>query len=131
MLIGLLPWLALLPASGWTGAAPSVPWLALRAGGETPGYSAVAVAALMAIVGCGLFRLRRRLGERQREAAWSGGFAAPPAWLPFGDPVTQYGATSFVEPLRRLLVVLPAMALPPDRLARTRAAMRAAVARVT
>jgi hydrogenase-4 component B len=131
VLVGLLPWLALLPASGWTGAAPSVPWLSLRAGGETPDYSAVAVAALTAIVGFALFRLRRRLGERQREPAWSGGFAAPPAWLPFGDPVTQYGPASFVEPLRRLVAVLPAMALPPDRLARSRAALRAAVARVT
>ena len=38
----------------------------------------------------------------RREAAWSGGFAPPPPWLPFGDPTTQIGAASFAEPLRRV-----------------------------
>jgi hypothetical protein len=47
-------------------------------------------------------RRDRSQGHRQ-EAAWSGGFAPPPAWLPFGDPATQYGPASFAEPLRRAL----------------------------
>jgi hypothetical protein len=37
------------------------------------------------------------------------GFAAPPAWLPFGDPATQIGATSFIEPVRRLLPAIPSL----------------------
>jgi hypothetical protein len=44
-LLGLLPSLALLPAAGWTRA--TAPWLALRTGVETPGYSPVAVAGLL------------------------------------------------------------------------------------
>jgi len=48
--------------------------------------------------------LRRFAAKGQtRGPAWAGGFAAAPAWLPFGDPVTQYGAASFAEPLARTL----------------------------
>ena len=36
---------------------------------------------------------------RARCAAWNGGFGRPPAWLPFGDPVTQPSATGFAEPV--------------------------------
>ena len=35
--------------------------------------------------------------------AWDCGFGAPPPWLPFGDPLTQYGGASFAQPLRRAL----------------------------
>ncbi len=131
-LLGLLPSVALLPAAGWTGATVSVPWLVLRTGAETPGYAPIAVAALLATVGVTLFRARLRPREQRREPAWSGGFAAPPAWLPFGDPATQYGPASFVEPLRRLLAGLPSTTSLLRRLARGRdAAVRVVTALVT
>ena len=101
--LGVMPTLALLPATGWTHATIRV--LTLRTGAETPGYSAIAIAALLAIAAIGAcFALRgRRSRDLRREPAWSGGFAKPPSWLPFGDPTTQYGPLSFVEPLRRAM----------------------------
>ena len=50
-LLGLLPGLALLPAAGWTRATGSMALLVLRTGAETPGYSPVAVAGLLAVAG--------------------------------------------------------------------------------
>ena len=47
-LLGLLPGLALLPAAGWTRATGSMALLILHTGAETPGYSPVAVAGLLA-----------------------------------------------------------------------------------
>ena len=42
--------------------------------------------------------------QRERRApAWDCGCGAPPAWLPFGDPATQYGGASFAQPLRQVL----------------------------
>jgi formate hydrogenlyase subunit 3/multisubunit Na+/H+ antiporter MnhD subunit len=38
-----------------------------------------------------------------RGPAWECGFAAPPLWLPFGDPLTQYGGASFSQIIRRTL----------------------------
>jgi hydrogenase-4 component B len=69
------------------------------------GYAAPAVALLLAAMGGLTFVAVRRLtapGYR-RGPAWSCGFAAPPAWLPFGDPVTQYSGSSFAQPLARTL----------------------------
>ena len=69
------------------------------------GYSALATTALLALAGAGAiaaWRLRGVRGER-RAPAWESGFAAPPPWLPFGDPATQYGAASFSHILRRVL----------------------------
>lgn len=100
-ILGLLPALALACASGWTGFAPDI----LTTGVDTPGYSPIITGALLAVAGIGAFAaLRARRSRDQRtEPMWMGGFAKPPAWLPFGDPATQYGPISFVEPLRRLL----------------------------
>ena len=99
-LLGVLPSLALLPAAGWTRATQSMSLLILRTGAETPGYSPVAAAGLLAVAGFAAMWVSRRTGEQQREPAWSGGFAEPPSWLPFGDPATQYGPASFTEALR-------------------------------
>ena len=102
VLLGFLPALALLPAAGWTNAVIGAQVLVLRAGVEAPGYASIAVAGLLVIAGIAVFRGLRRMGEQRREPAWSGGFAAPPPWLPFGDPATQYGPAAFVEPLQRI-----------------------------
>ena len=65
------------------------------------------LATLLLAAGTATFFLLRHSGERRREPAWSGGFAAPPPWLPFGDPATQYGAASFIDPLARMIASLP------------------------
>jgi len=73
---------------------------------DAPGYSAPGVAALLAVLGfTGYAVWRGRAVGQRRAPAWEGGFAAPPPWLPFGDPATQYGAGSFSHILRRTLNV--------------------------
>jgi hydrogenase-4 component B len=109
-LLGLLPSLALLPFAEWTHSSDSLSFVMVRSGAEAPGYSPTAVALLLGIAVFAVLRGSRRTGEQRREPAWSGGFAAPPAYLPFGDPVTQYGPASFVEPLQRALTFLPSSA---------------------
>jgi hydrogenase-4 component B len=134
--LGLLPgpalWLAEPALRALTGAA-----LEGRAGTltiapmiESPGYAALAIALLLAIVaGLTLAVIRRwTVRGHRRGPAWGCGFAASPPWLPFGDPLTQYSGASFAQPLRRSLggallaarehVDLPAPADPrPARLA--------------
>ena len=121
-LFGLLPALVLLPTIGWTHVA-SDQWLALSTGAEATGYSPIAVAVLLALVAFAVLHVLRRPGERRREPAWSGGFAAPPPWLPFGDPATQSGPASFVEPLRGVLARLPSTAATRSSLVRWRDAV--------
>ncbi len=122
-LLGVLPALALLPAAGWTHDIGSGSLAILRTGSETRGYSPLAVAGLLAIGGLVLMRTLRPMAEPRREPAWSGGFAAPPSWLPFGDPATQYGPASFTEPLRRSLPALPSIDPVRRPLVRCRDAM--------
>ena len=97
VLLGVCPALALLPAVAWTRFAGLS--LLLQTGAEAPGYSPIATAALLALLGIAIWRIRRPAGE-QRQPVWSGGYAAPPSWLPLGDPATQYGPASFTEPLQ-------------------------------
>ena len=118
--LGLLPALALLPAAGWTGSPAFAGVLVLRTGAETPGYSPIA-RGWAARGG----RDRRHAGIAPPAGAASGaslpGPAASPrrrAWLPFGDPATQYSPASFVEPLQRVVALLPPMATIRHRLVR-------------
>ena len=61
----------------------------------------------------------RHRRQSRREPVWNGGFAAPPSWLPFGDPATQFGPASFSRPLQALRC--PALRIDaPDRLRRWR-----------
>jgi hydrogenase-4 component B len=111
VLFGLLPGLLLdLAAPALRGLAGMT--LADRANlvvvapqAQAPGYSPVGIALLLgAALGATVWVVRRYClpGER-RAPAWDCGFAAPPQWLPFGDPSTQYGGASFAQPLRRSL----------------------------
>lgn len=79
--------------------------MSVRPGAEAPGYAALAIAALLLAGGIGIaWALRRWAAQGHRRGpAWACGFAAPPAWLPFGDPATQYGGASFAQPVRRAL----------------------------
>ncbi|HXA24358.1 MAG TPA: proton-conducting transporter membrane subunit [Acetobacteraceae bacterium] len=107
-LLAILPGLALLPATqglarlaNGSGHGMS---LVLKPAVEAPGYAPIAIAGLLALVCYVLLWFSRRRGPgHRREPAWSGGFAAPPPWMPFGDPATQIGAASFAEPLHRIL----------------------------
>ncbi len=110
-LLGLLPgpamWLldpVLRSLTGF-GMGDRAGWLMVSPSIETPGYAALAVLLLLALAAGGArLALRRFAASGQtRGPAWACGFAAPPAWLPFGDPATQYGGASFAEPLGRTL----------------------------
>jgi formate hydrogenlyase subunit 3/multisubunit Na+/H+ antiporter MnhD subunit len=130
-LLGVLPALALLPAVGWTHATGATSFAILRTRTETPGYSPMAVAGLLIVAAIAAWRGLHRTAEQRREPAWTGGFAAPPAWLPFGDPATQYGSASFVEPLQRVVAMPPPLAAIRRGLIRCRdALLRAATALV-
>jgi NADH:ubiquinone oxidoreductase subunit 5 (subunit L)/multisubunit Na+/H+ antiporter MnhA subunit len=129
VLLGVAPGLALLPAFGWARGAAAVSPLGLRIGFDTPAYASVFVAALVAVAWIGLSRLLRHLPAPRREPAWSGGFAAPPPWMPFGDPATQYGPSSFAAPLHRVLaVLLPAAKAGRRRLVHWRDVLLRAIA---
>jgi formate hydrogenlyase subunit 3/multisubunit Na+/H+ antiporter MnhD subunit len=123
-LLAILPSLALLPATRGlarlaNGSGLGVA-LVLSPGTEAPGYGPVVIAGLLALVCCTLLWLSRRRGPgHRRELAWSGGFAPPPPWLPFGDPTTQIGAASFAKPLRRIVGAWSALAGATDQLRAT------------
>jgi NADH:ubiquinone oxidoreductase subunit 5 (subunit L)/multisubunit Na+/H+ antiporter MnhA subunit len=113
VLLGVVPALALLPAGPAltrlaNGASDALAFaLTLRTVAEAPGYDPITIAALLVIAAGGIFWLLQRIAAQQQreEAAWFGGFAPPPAWLPFGDPATQYGPASFAESLHRIAMV--------------------------
>ncbi len=68
-------------------------------------YAPLPLAVLLAcMAGAAVLALRRFAARGEREVpSWTGGFGKPPAWLPFGDPVTQPSATGFAEPVRRAI----------------------------
>lgn len=79
--------------------------LSVAAHANQPGYSAIGMALVLGLsvgLAVALARLRASPGHRVGPA-WDCGFGAPPVWLPFGDPLTQYGGGSFAEPLLRVL----------------------------
>jgi hydrogenase-4 component B len=110
-LVGLFPG-AVLALAGpalrlLTGAS-----MASRAGAVTiavqadaPGYAAAAIAVLLGLAGAlaaAVLRSPRQSGTHG-VPAWECGAEPPPPWLPFGDPLTQYGGASMAQPLRRTL----------------------------
>ncbi len=111
VLLGLLPGLALHLAApalrGLTGSDSSdrAGLLGLAPAIGAYGYAVLGIAALLAAFGGGAFLILRRWGGSgvRRGPAWECGFAAPPPWLPFGDPATQYTDSSFAEPLQRTM----------------------------
>jgi formate hydrogenlyase subunit 3/multisubunit Na+/H+ antiporter MnhD subunit len=70
---------------------------------DLPGYSAVGIALVLGLsAGLVVLLARQRATPGHRIGpAWDCGFGAPPVWLPFGDPLTQYGGGSFAQPLLR------------------------------
>jgi hydrogenase-4 component B len=112
VLLGLFPGAALILAEpalqGLTGVGlegRTGIW-AIAPARDAPAYAAPAIAALLAIAGlaAAFLLLRGRIvSQIRRGPAWDCGFAAPPPWLPFGDPATQYGGLSLAEPFIRML----------------------------
>ena len=68
------------------------------------GYAALPLAGLVAVAAGSLAWVARRRMARGvvERPGWEGGFAAPPPWLPFGDPATQLGPRAIDAPLLRL-----------------------------
>lgn len=68
------------------------------------GYAALPLAGLVAVAAGALaWAMWRRMARGTVERrGWEGGFAAPPPWLPFGDPATQLGPRAIDAPLLRL-----------------------------
>ncbi len=95
-ILGALTGGALADRAGWLAVTPST---------ATPGYAAPATILLLAGLGGAVAWALHRwsVAEHRRAPAWNGGFAPPPAWLPFGDPATQYGGAAFAQPLIRAL----------------------------
>jgi hydrogenase-4 component B len=116
MAFGLLPgpllWLLepALRALAGVGMDSRAGWLAIAPGQETPGYAALPIMLLLALFAGGALLAMRRTAATgtTRGAAWTDGFAAPPAWLPFGDPTTQYTGASFAHPVLALTAPMPA-----------------------
>jgi formate hydrogenlyase subunit 3/multisubunit Na+/H+ antiporter MnhD subunit len=80
--------------------------LVLAPAADVAGYSAPGAVLLLALAAGLVWLALRRAAPGHRSApAWDCGFGDPPAWLPFGDPATQYGGASFGQPLRRALGV--------------------------
>jgi formate hydrogenlyase subunit 3/multisubunit Na+/H+ antiporter MnhD subunit len=79
--------------------------MVLAPAAEAPGYAPLAVAVLLALAGGLVCWGVRRVGVpgHRSAPAWECGFDEPPAWLPFGDPATQYSGAGFSQPLRRTL----------------------------
>ncbi|MFC3123922.1 proton-conducting transporter membrane subunit [Pseudoroseomonas globiformis] len=110
LLAGLVPGALLAlgaPAVAQLSAHPGLVQAGLWSVGPSmlPGYQPLGVALLLVVAAAGLAALLRRATPLApaRGPVWDGGFIAPPAHLPFGDPDTQASASGFAQPLRRML----------------------------
>ena len=77
-------------------------WAGVQTQQALPGYQPLLVAVLVIAGFAALAAATRRRPGVQRAPAWEDGFAAPPAWMPFGDPATQATAVTLAS-------VLPAL----------------------
>ena len=106
---------ALAPAALLRAMAPVLAMLIPGGQIQPLAYAPLPLALLMLALTGIAFLILRRFGIRaEHEAAgWNGGLGKPPAWLPFGDPLTQPSATGFAEPVARALGgLLPLKAAP-------------------
>jgi formate hydrogenlyase subunit 3/multisubunit Na+/H+ antiporter MnhD subunit len=95
-------------------------WLTLAPTLAAPGYAPLPLALLLAVAASGAVWIVRRQRREERDSpAWSGGFAAPPAWLPFGDPLTQGSGGGFVPDTPSFPLHRSMFRRPPRRLATT------------
>jgi len=81
-----------------TGLGSRAGLLRLSPAPGAPGYATLPLAILLALAGGGVvlwLRRHRQPAGARSGPAWDDGFAAPPAWLPFGDPLTQSSGAGF------------------------------------
>lgn len=121
LLCGLLP--ALIPSllarpairALTEGAEPADPGLIGLAAGRDF-YAPILLFMVVGIaVALALRLVRRPAADARATPAWTGGFAPPPAWLPYGDPLTQTDGAGFVP---ALTLPAPRFRLPRFRVAR-------------
>jgi hydrogenase-4 component B len=106
IMLGVLPGLALralvAPAVGvvtGTGLAGHAGWATLAAYAGSPGYSALPIAALLALaMGSIMFIVRRFRQETRLADVWNDGLPAA-SDLPFGNPHTQSAGVGFLPTL--------------------------------
>lgn len=105
VIAGLLPRavLGLISPALTSAVSPGLSSIAVQQ--DAPGYSPAALAALAAGLAAAAWFFTRRAPRPELTAAWEDGFAAPPPWLPFGDPATQASPAA-------LGLGLPAIRLP-------------------
>lgn len=96
LLPGLLLRLAAPAVAPLAGAAPPGGMLGVM------GYAPLGLALLLALAAVAVALVVKAASPSGHRVApgWEGG-APPPAWLPFGDPATQPGASGFAESLLR------------------------------
>ena len=101
VLTGLFPGLLTMLAD------PAIRQLGGAGAGDRAGYPVLPL-VLLALVVCGgiVGLLRRRRGLPPRVIpAWNDGFAPSPAWMPFGDPLTQSTGEGFLPKLPPMLSI--------------------------
>lgn len=105
--------IALVPGIVLFLCAPVIETLAPLAQTAPLAYTPLTLCLLagLALVAAVLAQMRWSVRGLRETPAWNGGFGAPPAWLPFGDPHTQSSASGFVAPLVASLG--PAVPLDP------------------
>ena len=105
VLLGLFPGLAVRlaePAQALLTRAQPVGqagWAGVQTQQALPGYLPLVVAVLAVAGSAALAAGVRRLPGMQRAPAWEDGFAAPPPWMPFGEPATQATAATLASAL--------------------------------
>ena len=86
-------------------------WAGVRTQIDSPGYMPLGLVLLVA-VGLGVIAILARSGMLpgpQAAPPWEDGFAAPPAWMPFGDPTTQVSAAALAATLPSQPLRFPAL----------------------
>jgi len=80
-------------------------YLGFATAADGPGYAPIFVLVLMALAVVAIWMVlqARAVPGHRAGPLWDCGFGAPPSWQPYGDPLAQYSATSFAQPLRRVL----------------------------
>lgn len=120
LLIGLVPgaWLRLMTQAARLGASSGdadPPMLALvsPASDSLLWPLPLALMSIALLAACHWTVRRLSVRPERREPVWEGGFAPPPAWLPFGDPLTQVGPAALPGAVRAALTgSSPAIRLP-------------------
>jgi hydrogenase-4 component B len=106
-LTGLVAVVSVFPGLVLTLADPAIRQLRAAGLGDGFGWLGIRGAPVLPLIVAGLiltggilWLLTRWRGVPAREGpAWNDGFAPPPPWLPFGDPVTESTGEGFLPPL--------------------------------